>query len=146
MSGNKIDYILLSPDLAAGTIASGILPLNHHVISDHRASYCDIDVQALFAVLKIEELTHGTRRKLQLSKPSVVKKYLDKLEQLFNDHKILQRIQDLVLLFENNTTTDYTHLIAEFNKLDEEKNRYARAAEIYCNWSPPRVHMHGPQH
>ena len=64
MSGNKIDYILLSPDLAAGTIALGILPLNYHVISDHRASYCDIDVQALFDIKKIEELTHGTRRKL----------------------------------------------------------------------------------
>ena len=108
MSGNRIDYILLSPDLAAGTISSGILPLNHHVISDHRASYCDIDVHALFSIQKIDELTHGTRRKLQLSKPSVVTKYLDKLEHLFDEHKILQRTQDLVLSFKNNTTNDYT--------------------------------------
>ena len=32
MDGNRIDYILLSHDLTAGTIASGILPINHHVI------------------------------------------------------------------------------------------------------------------
>ena len=67
-----------------------------------------------------------------------LQKYLDKLEQLFVDHKILQRIHALVLLFETNTTSDYTQLIIEFNKLDDEKNRYARAAESYCNWSPPQ--------
>lgn len=49
-SGNHIDYILFSPDLTACTMASGILPINHHVISDHRTSYCDIDVNVLFSV------------------------------------------------------------------------------------------------
>ena len=133
-----IDHILLSPELAAGTIALDILPLHHHVVSDHRASYCDINVQALFSVLKIDDLTHGTRRKLQLSKLTIVTKYLYKLEQLFVDYKILQRIQNLVLLFKNKTTNDYTQLIFKFNQLDEEKNRYTRAAESHCNWSPPQ--------
>ena len=57
---------------------------------------------------------------------------------MYVNHKILQRIQALVLLFENETTSDYTRLIIEFNKLDDEKNRYARAAENHCNWSPPQ--------
>jgi len=95
MGGNRIDYILLSPDLAAGTTASGILPINHHVISDHRALYCDINVATLFSVKKIDELTHGTRRRLQMPKPTVVKKYLDTLEELYDEHRMLQRIQDL---------------------------------------------------
>ena len=145
MSGNRIDYILLSPDLATGIIALGILPLNNHLISDYRASYYDIYVQALFDIKEIEKLTHGTRRKLQLSKPSVVKKYLDKLEQLYVDHKILQRIQALVLQFENKTTSEYTRLIIEFNKLDDEKidtQEQLRTTVI----SPHRkVHMLGPQ-
>ena len=46
--GNHINYMLISPDLAAGTVASGILSINHNIISSHRASYCDIDVKTLF--------------------------------------------------------------------------------------------------
>lgn len=37
MSEIRIDYILSSPELAADTIASSILPLNHNIVSDHRA-------------------------------------------------------------------------------------------------------------
>lgn len=108
-SGNIIEYIMLWPNLAAGIIASGILPLNHHVVSDNQASYCDIGVNALFSVTKIDELIYGTRRKLQMSKPSVVAKYLDKLEPLYNEHKRLQRIQDLIQLFEDTTKKITTH-------------------------------------
>lgn len=72
-----------------------------------------------------------------MSKPSVVTKYLDKLEHLFIEHKLLQRIQELVLQFENNTTNDYTQPIIQFNQLDEENTRYTHAAESYCNWSLP---------
>ena len=65
MDGNRIDYILLSHDLTAGTIASGILPINHHVISDHRASYCDINVETLFSVkiLMNSHTAHGANYK-----------------------------------------------------------------------------------
>ena len=70
MSGDRIDYTLLSPDLSAGPIVSSILPLNRHVASHHRVSYYDIGVNNLFSMAKIEELTHGTRRKLQMSKPT----------------------------------------------------------------------------
>ena len=99
MSGNRIDYILLSPDLAAGSIASGILPLNHHVVSYHHASYGDIGERTLFSDTHIDEPTHGTRRKLQINKPTAVTKYLDKIKELFNEHKILPRIQNLIQQF-----------------------------------------------
>lgn len=52
------------PDLAAGTNASGILSLNHHVISDHMVSYCDVDVKTLFSEPGIEEPAITTRRNL----------------------------------------------------------------------------------
>ena len=136
-SGNRIDYIIMSPDLAAGTIASGILPLNHHIISDHRASYCDIDVQALFNTPRIEEQLTQLQRKLVLSKPTVVAKYLGKLNSLYIKHKIYTRLDDIVDAFSAASPSEYPPLIAEFNRLDKEKCRYMVAAHNQCNWSPP---------
>lgn len=52
LCGNRIDYILLSSDLAVDTTASGILPINNHIISDHGESYCDIDLYSLSHRLK----------------------------------------------------------------------------------------------
>ena len=144
MSGNRIDYILLSPDLAAGTVASSILPLNHHMVSDHRASYCDIDVQSLFSVKHVDELTNRTRRKLDISKPSVVKKYLDKLEMLFTEHKILQRVLNLVCQLKNSQTHDYTDLIIQFNKLDEEKIGTCAQLNAHVIGPLPKAYINGP--
>ena len=118
ISGNRIDYILISPDLAAGTIASGILPLNHHIVSDHRASYCDIDVQTLFDTPSIEEQLTHLRRKLVLSKPIVVAKYLSKLDALYVEHKIYSRLHDIVHAFSEAHQCEYPPLIVEFNKLE----------------------------
>ena len=80
---NRIFYILLSPDLIAGTFASGILPIEHHVISDQRASYCDIDTITLFSVPHIEEPIQSTRRKLQMSKPGIVTEYNTKIGPIY---------------------------------------------------------------
>ena len=110
ISGNRIDYILMSPDLAAGTIASGILPLNHHIISDHRASYCDIDVQTLFGNPRIEDPRTHINRKLVLSKPTVVAKYLNKLDALYIEHKIYSRLHDIVHSFSIASKSEYPPL------------------------------------
>ena len=128
----------MSPDLAAGTIASGILPLNHHIISDHRASYCDIDVQALFNTPRIEEQLTQLQRKLVLSKPTVVAKYLGKLNSLYIENKIYTRLDDIVDAFSAAIPSEYPPLIAAFNRLDEEKWQYMVAAHSQCNWSPPQ--------
>ena len=133
-----IDYILTSSDLAAGTIASGILPLNHHIISDYRAFYCAIDVHTIFAEPRIDEPATQIRRKLDFSKPSVVTKYLRKLDSLYIEHEIYQRLECLVIAFHTNVPTDYPPLITAFNKLDNEKCRYMEAAHSQCNWSPPQ--------
>ena len=72
-----------------------------------------------------------------MSKPTVVKKYLDKLEELYAKYRMLQRIQVLIKQFDITPEANYTPLIEKFNQLDEEKTRYTRAAENHCNGSPP---------
>ena len=99
--GDHIDYILLSPDLFTGTISSRISPINHHIISDHRALYCNIDVKTLFSVPPIEESIQSTRRKLQLSGPVVVTKYINKFDSLYIEHHIYDRLDVLVDRFAN---------------------------------------------
>lgn len=57
LSGNRNDYILLALDLAAGTVVSKMLPITYHLISDHRASYCDIDTDILFSEPRLEDIS-----------------------------------------------------------------------------------------
>ena len=115
-----------------------IVPLNHHIISDHRASYCDIDIQTLVGNPRIEDPRIHVNRKLVLSKPTVVAKYLNKLDALYIEHKIYSRLHDIVHSFSIASKSEYPPLIAAFNKLDSEKCRYIVAAENQCNWSPPQ--------
>lgn len=62
--GNMIDYILLFPDLDHDAMALDILPINHHIISDYRASYCDIEVNTSFSVPCLDDISHIQRMRL----------------------------------------------------------------------------------
>ena len=73
-----------------------------------------------------------------LSKPTVVTKYLSKLDSLYVEHKIYRRLNDIVHAFSKAHQSEYPPLITEFNKLDNEKYRYMVAAHNQCNWSPPQ--------
>ena len=55
-----------------------------------------------------------------MSKPTVVKKYLDKLEELYAKYRMLQRIQVLIKQFDITPEANYAPLIEKFNQLNEE--------------------------
>ena len=88
--------------------------------------------------LDIDEQLTQLRRKLVLSKPTVVTKYLSKLDSVYTEHKIYHRVDDIVDAFSAASPSEYPPLIAAFNRLDKEKCRYMVAAHSQCNWSPPQ--------
>ena len=73
-----------------------------------------------------------------MSKPSVVTKYLNKLDVLYKEHNIYTRLDALVASFICAKPHQYTPLIIKFNLMDAEKCRYMEAAHKLCNWSPPQ--------
>ena len=54
-----------------------------------------------------------------MSKPTVVKKYLDKLEKLYDKYRMLQRIQVLIKQFDTTPEANYAPLLETSNQLDE---------------------------
>lgn len=78
-------------------------------------------------------------------KLTVVTNHLDKIEDLYAKHCMLQRMQDLTQEFEDATNYEYTPLIENFNKLGEQKRDtrlQLRANAIgYCHKEHTSSHL-----
>lgn len=63
---------------------------------------------------------NNKRRKLQISKPYIVNKHLTKLDSLYIEHRIYQRMDKLVDSSSTTKTHEYPPLITKFNHLDSK--------------------------
>jgi hypothetical protein len=87
---DRIDYIFISSDLLHGALRSGILPYNSVFMSDHRATFLDLD-----SIVVLREITskieppayHG----LQLHDPRITTKYNEALIAQIKQHKLLEK-------------------------------------------------------
>ena len=92
-----------------------------------------IDISTLFSVPRIEESIQSTRQKLQISKPAVVNKYNNKLDSLYTEHCIYERLNTLVKKITRAKPHDLPKLIIKFNALNVEKLGYTTAAHTQYN-------------
>jgi hypothetical protein len=115
-SKNRLDYILISQDIASSAIHSGVLPLYSVFHSDHNAVYLDLNSQTLFG-----DTTHPVapphRRGLQLRDPRKIETYITALHKQLSYHNILDKISILDTSLTTNTWTS-SHTL-EYEKIDK---------------------------
>lgn len=130
--------------LPPNDIALCVLHLNHDIISDHRVLYCDIDTNTLFSVPCVEEHLNATRRKLQMSKPLAVTKYLKKLDELYSEHRIYCRLDDIVDSFQYTQRHEYSPLIVKCSLLTPKNSGTWKLLTLDATGPHHKVHNHGP--
>ena len=93
-STKRLDYILLSPNLAEIAIKAGHHQFYQYMVSDHKGVYVHFRADDLFDTDTVDGSQLAYRR-LRLCRRDIVEKYITKLEQLFDDHKLLPRTEAL---------------------------------------------------
>ena len=136
-SKKRLDYILLSPNLAEIAIKAGHHQFHQFMVSDHKGVYVHFRVEDLFDTETMDrsQLAH---RRLRLCRRDIVEKYITKLEQLFNDHRLLPRTEALasrLLSIKDPVTLQLC--MKKFDKLDKERTAYMLAAEKFSGRPPP---------
>ena len=68
----------------------------------------------------------------------IVTKYVIKLEEIYNDHRIMERAQDLATHIMTISDTDLQNILFQkFDELDEERVGYMLVAETHAGHLPP---------
>ena len=83
----RIDFILVSQGALLAAVKGGHHLFNQHVVSDHKGVYVYFNARELFDVGSMDQ-THFAFRRLVLSRRDIVRKYMDKLENLYVEHNI----------------------------------------------------------
>ena len=65
-------------------------------------------------------------------KPASVRRYQERVEKLFKEHNLLQRIRAMAKMFKEDPNMDSDLKEEMLNKLDQEKTEYMLAAEKQC--------------
>ena len=134
---NCIDYALCTRDILPAIRHSGYLPFNHHLISDHRAMFLDIDTRVLFGH-ELNSIPPATLRRLRSTSPKQVTQYLHTKYKLFLRRNIFDRIHKLT------EATQPDHHLAE--QLDRDLTNLSLAAEKKLptfktpSWTPQLKH------
>lgn len=113
---SRLDYILVSANLAQSVCRSGILPYNAVFHSDHRACYVDFNAKIIF-VLDTHPIKPPCYRQLQLHDPRIVGKYNDILSYQLNYHKIITKLDRLYSKAMGSSWTSSNTV--EYNKIDK---------------------------
>jgi hypothetical protein len=143
----RIDYILTSRRIAEYVTASGILPYNHLVPSDHKALFIDVDIQGYLRG-QISTTCSSDYRGIQSNNPRAVRKYQQCITTFLQKSQIEQQMQHLLeaQLHQGHLTpsqiNQIIHLETTFTaaKLKAEK-RCSKILQI--PWSPAlKTSMH----
>jgi len=139
----RIDLLLVSASLLPAVVRSGILPYHSLFQGDHRPCYIDLESSIAFDG-KPPSISPPCQRVLQTKDPRIVAKYIKKLNDQLEKHKVLPKLQELYLL-ESHQWTDQTQQTYErLDKIITEAMLYAEeaSAKKYTNkyeWSPSLV-------
>lgn len=137
----RLDYILVSSNLAPAVLRSGILPYHSLFHSDHRPCYIDID-----SILIFNENTHALQpqcsRSLQLTDPRKVQKYKEAFYKQLDYHKVIEKLRNLFDQAKSHPWSPDQEI--SYEKLDQlisESMCYAERKgpkyTKYYDWSPP---------
>ena len=90
----RIDFIFLSLSLADIAVKAGHHQFDQYLVSDHKGIYVHFRASDLFDTQEMDRSQHSYRR-LQLGRRGIVEKYIATLENMYSDHRVLERTQDL---------------------------------------------------
>ena len=140
-----IDFCLGSPAVLENIEYAASTPFDLETLGDHRGLMLDINVSKLLGATQIGEAQ--TARKLVLSNPKAVEKYLLTVDESFNKQNIYQRSRKLLKRV-NQGQTDFASIMNQYEALDKEVLGICKKAEHGCrptwsgnyDWSPKLVH------
>ena len=124
-----IDHIYMTPNVYPYILKAGMAPFDFCLKSDHRALLFDLNLNA-FLDPDINVVTPYNRRRLKATVPARMEKYLAKLSQKWEEHKIEERIQRIEEVLIHTATKDQVE--KALNDVDELITGLMRYAEKQC--------------
>jgi len=135
----RIDYIFVTPSLAEVALKAGHHQFHQHFITDHKGVFIQFRAQDLSDTQFIDK-SHNSYRRLRLGRRDIVKRYIDKLEELYEGHKILERSEALqgkiIHAHELNDEVKVKRLFVNLDRLDRERVNYVISAEKFAGRPP----------
>ena len=141
----RIDYILTSRPLAPFVQATGILPHDFIVPSDHRPLYLDIDLERFLKGLPYDNISHSSRG-IHSDNPKAVKRYQQLLTKALGKTHIEE---DLLRLSKHQD--EHGHLTPrqqeQAKQIDRNLSNIKLACEAKCRhiiktpWSPELIKL-----
>ena len=115
----RLDYIFVTPGLAEVALKAGHHQFHQHFISDHNGVYLQFRASDFFDI-ELMDKSHISYRKLRLVRRDIVEKYLKRLEQLYEEHKILERAEALAaeIIMHLDIPTEKGGMMKAFTSLD----------------------------
>ena len=87
----RIDFMFISQGLKDAVVNAGHHPFHQHFVTDHKAVYGYFLADAFFDTGEVDKC-HMSQRGLNLCRRDSVEKYITALEDLYDQHKILSRL------------------------------------------------------
>ena len=95
MGSNRIDYILIQPDILPHVRGYGLTGINKPFISDHRAVFMDLDFRSLFGET-MAPLRKGSRRMVTSKIDVRTTKFLELVGEALEKERIGQRCNEIL--------------------------------------------------
>ena len=126
---HAIDGIWVSKSISHCIVRRGYSPFNFMIPSDHRGAFCDIDMRMILDNDN-HNIVPAPYRRLKSQIPSRSRAYVHVVEDLWDAHKIDDKLNDLKLKFETEGPNAFT--ISSLNKLDNEIQSILNTGEKKC--------------
>ena len=137
-SDRKIDFMLGSPAVANCIRSAGFLAYDNGIFSKHRGLFIDLDFQELMG--SVDCISPAPARRLNSENQVSVDRYLDAFKKYADDHKIDERVSELVILA---SSLSLPQCKASYDAIDRDITRAMLHAEKEAKrpagkyaWSP----------
>ncbi len=139
-----IDLMAISTHVPAAAIEqAGYLPFYFNFASDHRASFFDINIDLLFSHVS-QDNTRTSYRRFNTSMVNRCDRYLQRLEELFEESKVFSKVNKLEQQFLNildyGDDSNLEECINETQQLSIRVSQFMINAERQCG---PQPYEHG---
>ena len=141
-----IDFCLCTTGVLQHVTYATMAPYDLACLGDHRGILIDIDTKSLFDISNHDHTT-SMNRKLVTNNPSITKKYLQYVEERFDQQRIVSRAKELYKDWKQKKCSLW-EVQQTYEILDREVYRICRKGEKKCRptrsgnraWSPELIH------
>ena len=130
-----IDFCLCSSKVLQHITYAAAIPFELETLGDHRGMVMDLDLQMILG--KEQTADDIKTRKLVMSSPKTVEKYIQTVDEKFEQQNIFNRSKKLLQRVENGHT-DYANIMKKYEALDKEVFRICSKAGKNARLNGPR--------